>query len=393
MPMPNRIWRLAPVALFASLMLVAAVHAEEHSAMPVEVLAPIAPTPVSVGGATRLFYELHLSSYATHDVNMDELEVLNGDTGAVLTDDKGAALNALLAHPGMKSPPADSRGMPAGGIAVLFMETTLPVGVATPKSLRWRLRFSRLAPADPKNPKPDLPPIEGVTPIDGRAPITIGFPLPPGTWVAANGPSNTSGHRRSLQVVDGRARIAQRFAIDWVKLGPDGRLFHGDKAANANWYGFGADVLAVADATVSAAHDGIPENKPSDKRAVPITLVTIGGNYLILDLGAGRYAFYAHLQPGSQRVHVGDKVRRGQVLALLGNTGNSDAPHLHFHVSDANNPLGAEGLPYVFASYVTAGKANFDQIVASTGWKRESGKPPTVRRDSLPGEDEVVEIP
>ena len=360
--------------------------------MPVEVFAPIPPTPVSVGGAVRLFYELHLSSYWTSDVNLDELEVLNGDTGAVLSEYKGAELKALLAHPGMKAPPADPRVMPAGGIALLFMETTLPVGVATPKSLRWRLRFSRMAPADPKNPKPDLPPIERVTPIDGRAPTTLGFPLAPGEWVAANGPSNTSDHRRSLQVVDGRARIAQRFAIDWVKLGPDGRLFHGDKAANANWYGFGADVLAVADATVSAAHDGIPENEPSDKRAVPITLETVGGNYLILDLGGGRYAFYAHLQPGSQRVHVGDKVRRGQVLALLGNTGNSDAPHLHFHVSDANNPLGAEGLPYVFASYVSAGKANFDQVVAM-GWKRESGKPPTVRRGSLPGEDEVVEIP
>jgi murein DD-endopeptidase len=140
-----------------------------------------------------------------------------------------------------------------------------------------------------------------------------------------------------------------------VKLGPDGRLFHEDKAKNANWYGFGTPVLAVADAVVSAAHDGVPENEPSDQRAVPITLETVGGNYLILDLGAGRYAFYAHLQPGSARVKVGDKVHRGQVLALLGNTGNSDAPHLHFHIADANSPLGAEGLPYAFAAYQTLG--------------------------------------
>jgi murein DD-endopeptidase len=135
-----------------------------------------------------------------------------------------------------------------------------------------------------------------------------------------------------------------------VKLGPGGRPFHGDKGLNANWYDFGTEVLAVADATVSAAHDGIPENEPSDIRAVPITLDTVGGNYLILDLGAGRYALYAHLQPGSARVKVGDKVHRGQVLALLGNTGNSDAPHLHFHIADTNSPLGAEGLPYSFAA-------------------------------------------
>ena len=63
------------------------------------------------------------------------------------------------------------------------------------------------------------------------------------------------------------------------------------------------------------------------------------------------FAFYAHLQPKGIRVKVGDKVRRGQVLALLGNSGNSDAPHLHFHVTDGNSPLGAEGLPYVIESF------------------------------------------
>jgi murein DD-endopeptidase MepM/ murein hydrolase activator NlpD len=390
--MPQAIWRLAPAALLAAFMLVPAASAEERtpSAMPVEVVVPIAPTPVAVGGAPRLFYELHLASFAKHDVNVDEVEILNGDTGAVLSDDKGAALNTLIDHPGESKPPADPRRMTAGSIAILFMETTLAAGPPPPDSLRWRLRFSRVAPADPG--QPELPPIEGLSPIASQAPITLGYPLPAGKWVAANGPSNTSGHRRSLQVVDGRARIAQRFAIDWVKLGPNGRLFHGDKAANANWYGFGTGVLAVADATVSAAHDGVPENEPSDKRAVPITLETIGGNYLILDLGAGRYAFYAHLQPGSQRVRVGDKVHRGEVIALLGNTGNSDAPHLHFHVSNANNPLGAEGVPYVFAAYRSLGKAN-DQITGPQGWRPDPAMLPTVRRNALPAEDEVVEIP
>jgi hypothetical protein len=297
--------------------------------------------PVSVGGERRLFYEFHLASYDKSDGNVDEVEIISGDTGAVLSDDKGAALNGLISHPGAKEPAADPQRMPAGSVAMVYIETTLPAGSPSPRSLRWRLHYSR---------KTELPIIEGVLPIALEAPITIGFPLSAGKWVAANGPSNTSDHRRSLQVVDGRARIAQRYAIDWVKLGPDGRVFHGDKAVNANWYDFGTGVLAVADATVSAAHDGVPENEPSDKLAVPITLETVGGNYLILDLGRGRYAFYAHLQPGSQRVHVGDKVHRGEVIARLGNTGNSDGPHLHFHVSNANNPLGAEGAPYVFAA-------------------------------------------
>lgn len=59
------------------------------------------------------------------------------------------------------------------------------------------------------------------------------------------------------------------------------------------------------------------------------------------------------MQPGSLRVKLGDKVRRGQVLGLVGNSGNSTEPHLHFHLADANSPLGAEGLPYVLDSFET----------------------------------------
>src|SRR5207249_2295748 len=65
---------------------------------------------------------------------------------------------------------------------------------------------------------------------------------------------------------------------------------------------------------------------------------------------------YAHLQPGSIRVKVGDRVRRGQVVGLVGNSGNSTEPHLHFQLSDANSPLGTEGLPYALAAFEVEGR-------------------------------------
>ncbi|MGH2583434.1 MAG: M23 family metallopeptidase, partial [Dehalococcoidia bacterium] len=80
-----------------------------------------------------------------------------------------------------------------------------------------------------------------------------------------------------------------------------------------------------------------------------------GGNHVVVDIGGGRFAFYAHLQPGSLRVQVGEGVTRGQVIGLLGNTGNSDAPHLHFHVMDGPEPLASNGLPYVFRSFESEG--------------------------------------
>jgi len=137
-----------------------------------------------------------------------------------------------------------------------------------------------------------------------------------------------------------------------VKVGADGRPFSGDAKDNKTHYAYGNDILTVADATVVETKDGIPENiRGPTSRAAPITLETSGGNHMILDLGGGRFASYAHMQPGSLRVKVGDKVRRGQVLGLVGNSGNSDEPHLHFEVMDANSPLGSEGVPYLLESF------------------------------------------
>ena len=82
-----------------------------------------------------------------------------------------------------------------------------------------------------------------------------------------------------------------------------------------------------------------------------ISPATVGGNLVTLDLGGHRYATYAHLQPGSLRVKKGDRVRRGQVLALVGNTGNSTEPHLHFQITDGPAAFDAEGLPYGFTSF------------------------------------------
>jgi murein DD-endopeptidase MepM/ murein hydrolase activator NlpD len=177
--------------------------------------------------------------------------------------------------------------------------------------------------------------------------ITIGPPLRGDGWVAINGPGRESGHRRALVATNGRARIAQRFGIDWVQRNESGSTYTGDPKDNKSYRCYGTDILAVADATVAATKDGIPENVPGlTSRAVPITSETVGGNYVILDLGGGKFAFYAHIQPGTLRVKTGNRVTRGQVLGLVGNSGNSTEPHLHFHVSDGPLPLGSEGLPY-----------------------------------------------
>jgi hypothetical protein len=188
--------------------------------------------------------------------------------------------------------------------------------------------------------------------IDDAAPIVIQSPLRGKNWSAANGPSNTSPHRRSVLPINGQPHIGQRYAIDWIQLGDDGNSFTGDKHKNSSYHAWDQEIHAVADGEIVEVKDGLPENIPnSDKLAVQITSDTLAGNHIIEDLGNGRYAAYAHLRPGTLKVKMGDTVHAGDVLARLGNTGNSSEPHLHFQICDAPSFPDSEGLPFAIDKF------------------------------------------
>ena len=121
-----------------------------------------------------------------------------------------------------------------------------------------------------------------------------------------------------------------------------------------------------------------------------MTLETAAGNHVILSLRNGHYAFYAHLQPGSIRVKPGDRVRRGQVLGLLGNSGNSDAPHLHFQISNGDSLLASEGLPFLIDSFEVLGRAKQEDILTPQGWTVPAAVKPDKRVRDIPLENQVV---
>jgi peptidase M23-like protein len=306
--------------------------------LPLELHVPTAPVPFAGSSGRYLAYELHITNFAPGSLLLSRVEVLSGAN--VLTASEGAELNALLVAPSMPKA-VDNRNLGAGMRAIAFLWIALQAGANTPATIEHRVTV-------------------GTTSVQGgrvavsqlAAPI-VAAPLTGGDWFAANGPSNTSIHRRALMVAHGGAHIAQRFAIDWVRLGANGRTFSGDQAKNASYYAYGAEAVAVADARVAVTHDGIPENVPGiTSRAVPITAETIAGHFVVLELAGGLFAIYAHFQPGTLRVKEGDRVTRGQVLGLVGNSGNSTEPHLHFHMADGNAPwFAAEGVPYAIDSY------------------------------------------
>jgi murein DD-endopeptidase MepM/ murein hydrolase activator NlpD len=382
----KRLW--AFVAVLITLAAPSYFAQQPESSLPIEIAVPTAPIPVRGAGSTHLFYELHLTNFRNTPVELTRIEVLAGnDTSGTLAIYSGQEVASRLFRPG--SPPTlPDKHVIAGGMrAIVMLQLTIEGNRPVPSQLRHRLTFSVQTPgAPPVEQTMDLPRVT----VGSQQPLVIDPPLRGGDWLAANGPSNTAGHRRALLVVNGTPRIAQRLAIDWIKLGPGGRVAHDDRARNENWFGYGEEVMAVADGTVIATKDGIPENVPmSDKRAVPITLDTLPGNLVVMDIGNGRYATYAHLIPKSLRVSVGAKVRRGQVLGLLGNSGNSDAPHLHFHITDGPSPMGSEGVPYIFESVQYRGNvASLDKLVADEPWIPQGGT--VVRTREIPMENAVV---
>jgi len=390
----KRISILLPIslALFLYLISPSFMFAQRLSAVPVDLEIPIAPNPVKADGKIHLLYELHATNFRVKNLELTRLEVLKeGANNSPLASYEGAELSSRLARPGAPPDLLDKRIIGGGMRAVIFLDISVDTQADVPHALLHRLYFK----ADSQVEGNGESLVEGARVIVRRIqPLVVSPPLRGEGWVALSGMSNTSFHRRTLVVVNGQARIAQRFATDWTRIGADGMAFRGDPAKNANWSAYGAEVLAVADAIVSDLKDGIPENDPtSDKKAVPINLETVGGNYIIVDLGGGNYAFYAHLQPKSIQVKVGDHVRRGQVLALLGNSGNSDAPHLHFHVTDGNSPLGAEGVPYVLEWFEVQGILPSKKLLVEGGWKPQPSAKTDQRRLEIPIENAVVNFP
>lgn len=257
--------------------------------------------------------------------------------------------------------PVEHTAIEPNGGRVLFIELTVDSLDQVPKLVLHRLSLQGArSPVDnqPSSLEYTILPYN----VAAAEPFIIGPPLAGKGWVAVNGCCAPGfPHRSSFVALNGMLLNGQRFAIDWLRLSDDGHFVVGDPSRNEKWTSYGADILAVADGTVTAVLDELDDNKPG---ALPdpstINVKNIGGNHIVLDFGNGLYGLYGHLKRGSQRVRVGDKVRKGDKIARLGNTGNSSAPHLHFHMMDGPSELGSSGVPYVIDGFAYAGQLPLD---------------------------------
>jgi len=360
---------------------------------PVEarVLMPPVPTMGS-DGKLHVAYEVQVtgSDAANGPLQLAELQVFAQGWESPLASWHGKELCALVRP---RCPDgAEDVPLAAGERAAFLLWVTLPQGKAAITALWHSIGFD-----DAKGRRRTRRCAE-VT-LDQKPAIVIGPPFRGGRfWLVTEGPGNANSHHwGSLLDMNGRVTIAQRFAIDFVGLDAAGHALPVARDApqasqNRSWFGYDADVLAVADGLVSDARDGEPDGQPFTQHVESGDLSPRGlyGNFVILNIAPGVYAHYAHLRPGTVRVHTGDHVHRGDVIAHVGDTGNSSVPHLHFHISDKPVYAGSEGLPFCFAQFTLEGKAGPDVVLSpSSAWKPR----PSAQYREMPLDSDVIAFP
>jgi hypothetical protein len=248
----------------------------------------------------------------------------------------------------------------------IWLDVVLPRRRAVPRGLVHRFTGRAIPPA-PERPLAFA--FDGArTRVSTRRAISVAPPLRGRRFVDVNGCCGLSPHRTGVNAIDGIEYLSQRFAIDFLRIDRRGRAFVGDISRNESFIGFRDPVYSVADGRVVSTLNNLRENTPPvEPPPLSLTPDTALGNHVVVRLRGGRYALYAHLHTGSVRVHRGQRVRTGQLLGRVGNTGESGAPHLHFHVSDGPAGLASNGLPFVFSRFnLTGTVTNLDDFLMGT---------------------------
>jgi Peptidase family M23 len=167
-----------------------------------------------------------------------------------------------------------------------------------------------------------------------------------GTWYVAAEHSYLDAHKRFL---------AEAYAYDFLQIGANGKSYQRDGKSNTDYYAYGQKVLAAKEGTVVFVRSDLAENVPGETT----NLTTPGGNVVIIDHGNNQFGYYAHLKPLSVVVKKGERVKAGDVLGEVGNSGDSPEPHLHFHVMTDADAAQGDGIPVVFENWKTQAYGRF----------------------------------
>ncbi|HEX4307265.1 MAG TPA: M23 family metallopeptidase [Solirubrobacterales bacterium] len=335
-------------------------------------------------GRWHAMYELLLTNTVAKPATLKSVAVVDPDSGRRALKVGTSQLVAEDLKQLDRNPVKDTT-LPAGGSRVLFLSVSFASKKVIPKRLTERFRVTGFNPFTVKTEKFSYS--AGAVTLSRTRPPVLAPPLAGGPWLASDGCCTASGHVSAIYGLDGKLQAAERYAIDWIKIGPDGQVFRGDPAVLGNWYGYRAPIYAASAGVVTEAKDGLPDQTPLVKPA-SLPLDDLPGNLVVVRMKDGLSAVYAHLVPGSVAVKVGEEVRVGQELGRLGNSGGSLAPHLHFHVVNGSSASTSDGYPYVLGSFRLAARSDVaalgEALQGRAGFPTATQLHPVAHHDELP---------
>lgn len=175
------------------------------------------------------------------------------------------------------------------------------------------------------------------------------FPVK-GAWITENTYDYHFGARRLNY---------DEFSFDLVKLNSNFFVAETKDMMNKQYAAYGKRVFAAAKGTVVETFTSFPENPKGYGSFIEKTkwasliekyglIKGLVGNHIIIEHPDKEYTFYGNLMPKSFKVRKGDFVEQGAVIALVGNSGNSTCPRLHFNLMSGGDILTAHSLPAEF---------------------------------------------
>jgi len=347
---------VAGVALVVAILTVAAPAQAAPQFTPLIATVLAQPAPVKgTDGRLHVVYEVLLQNDARVHVDVLSLAVRSG-RGRPLLRVAGNQVPAVMTT--FARQPTASLEASEGG--KLWMDLVLRRPRQVPRALVHRMTVrATLAGGQPQTFTFDA----ARTRVTRRQAVSLAPPLRGGQYLNFNGCCGLSPHRTAIAAVDGTPWLSERFASDFIQIDAQGRGGSGDLSRNESFFTFGDPVYAVAGGRVVSTRNDMPENTPL-MEPTGFTPQTTLGNNVVLRLRDGRYALFAHLERGSVRVRRGQRVRTGDVLGRVGNSGQTGGAHLHFHLSDGPDPIASNGIPYTFARLGLVGSVtNVEQFL------------------------------
>lgn len=296
----------------------------------------------------RIGYTLKMWEYEKDNLELQKIVVRDDVTKTELMVIEKADLPRIWKDPLVVPYPADKIDH-----YYLSLQLPIPSGQTPPTVVSHRFIFKSTQTAQEVS-------MDGAvfSPRLSETPLLISSPLRGKNLVYFNQSTNDY-HFHMMAFANGRLYGLERYAFDSLEFNDNLTAFYsGDPALNSSYFNYGKTLYAVADGTVVKIQDGLAENSGNTGDVASKITVNdeFAGNYIMIDLGGGRYATYMHCIPGNFLVNVGDHVSEGQPIGLLGNSGGSTAPHLHFQISDSMDLTFTDGVPFVLKEYTKVGE-------------------------------------